>query len=145
MVIYSKQNKKFSSLVALGTFQLLSSHHGKWQPYWTVQTENIAIRADRSTRQCCTRWLPFRNETHACTLLLVSFLFSTLKAVPWCLLWRKERTETVRKGGVIYRVVSMCLTLCDTMDCIVHGLLQARILEWAAYAFTRGSSQPRDC
>ena len=30
------------------------------------------------------------------------------------------------------------------MDYTVHGLLQARILEWAAFPFSRGSSQPRD-
>ena len=30
------------------------------------------------------------------------------------------------------------------MDCIVHGILQARILEWVAFPFSRGSSQPRD-
>ena len=42
-----------------------------------------------------------------------------------------------------------CPTLCDPMDCSlpgssVHGILQARILEWAAISFSRGSSQPRD-
>ena len=30
------------------------------------------------------------------------------------------------------------------MDYTVHGLLQARILEWVAIPFSRGSSQPRD-
>ena len=40
-------------------------------------------------------------------------------------------------------------TLCDPMDCSlpgssVHGILQARILEWVAMPFSRGSSQPRD-
>ena len=30
------------------------------------------------------------------------------------------------------------------MDCTVHGILQARILEWVAFPFSRGSSQPRD-
>jgi len=30
------------------------------------------------------------------------------------------------------------------MDCIVHGILQARILEWVAFPLSRGSSQPRD-
>ena len=30
------------------------------------------------------------------------------------------------------------------MDCIVHGILQARILEWVAFPFFRGSSEPRD-
>ena len=39
-----------------------------------------------------------------------------------------------------------CLTLCDLVDTgsSVHGILQARILEWIAISFSRGSSQPRD-
>ena len=42
-----------------------------------------------------------------------------------------------------------CLTPCDSMDCSppgssVHGILQARILEWVALSFSRGSSWPRD-
>ena len=45
-------------------------------------------------------------------------------------------------------VTQSCLTLCDPMDCSppgsVHGILQARILEWVAISFSRGSSQPRD-
>ena len=32
----------------------------------------------------------------------------------------------------------------DPMDYRVHGILQARILEWVAFPFSRGSSQPRD-
>ena len=35
-------------------------------------------------------------------------------------------------------------TLCDPMDYTVRGILQARILEWVAFPFSRGSSQPRD-
>ena len=46
-------------------------------------------------------------------------------------------------------VAQSCLTLCDPMDCsppdsTLHGILQARILEYAAISFSRGSSQPRD-
>ena len=42
-----------------------------------------------------------------------------------------------------------CPPLCNPMDCSppgssVHGILQARILEWAAIPSSRGSSQPRD-
>ena len=33
----------------------------------------------------------------------------------------------------------------DPIDYTVHGILQARILEWVAFPFSRGSSQPRDC
>ena len=37
-----------------------------------------------------------------------------------------------------------CPTLCDSMDCIVHRILQARILEEATILFSRESSQPRN-
>ena len=42
------------------------------------------------------------------------------------------------------KVAQSCLTLCDPMDYTVHGILQARILEWVAFPFSKGSSQPRD-
>ena len=42
------------------------------------------------------------------------------------------------------KVAQSCPTLCDPMNYIVHGILQARILEWVAFPFSRGSSQPRD-
>ena len=42
------------------------------------------------------------------------------------------------------RVTQLCPTLCDPMDSAVHGILQARILEWVVFPFSSGSSQPRD-
>ena len=42
------------------------------------------------------------------------------------------------------KVAQSCPALCNPMDYTVHGLLQARILEWVAIPFSRGSSQPRD-
>ena len=46
-------------------------------------------------------------------------------------------------------VAQSCLTLCDPKDCSppgssIHGIFQARVLEWAAISFSRGSSRPRD-
>ena len=46
-------------------------------------------------------------------------------------------------------VAQLCLTLCDPIDCSLpgssaHGILQARILEWVAIPFSRGSSQTKD-
>ena len=46
-------------------------------------------------------------------------------------------------------LAQLCPTLCDPVDCSppgssVHGILQARILEWVAIPFSRGSSWPRD-
>ena len=42
------------------------------------------------------------------------------------------------------KVSHSCATLCDPMDWTVHGILQARILEWVACPFSRGASQHRD-
>ena len=42
------------------------------------------------------------------------------------------------------KVAQLYLILCDPMDYIVHGILQARILEWVAFPFSKPSSQPRD-
>ena len=46
-------------------------------------------------------------------------------------------------------VAQSCLTLCDPMDCSlpgssIHGIFQARVLEWVAISFSRGSSRPGD-
>ena len=47
------------------------------------------------------------------------------------------------------KVARSCLTPCDPMDCSptgfpVHEIFQARVLEWVAISFSRGSSRPRD-
>ena len=46
-------------------------------------------------------------------------------------------------------VAQLCPTLCDSMDCnlpgsSIHGIFQARILEWVSISFSRRSPQPRD-
>ena len=50
---------------------------------------------------------------------------------------------------VLCLVAQSCLTLCDPTDCSppgssVHEIRQAKVLEWVAIPFSRGSSQPRD-
>ena len=45
---------------------------------------------------------------------------------------------------VVVKVAQACLTLCNPTDYTGHGILQARILEWVAIPFSRGSAQPRD-
>ena len=63
---------------------------------------------------------------------------------------KKEREEKVQKLGKLKwkgSVTQSCPTLCNPMDCSlpgssIHGILQARILEWVAIPFSRGSSDP---
>ena len=52
-------------------------------------------------------------------------------------------------SSVAVLVAQLCPTLCVPMDCSPpsssgYGILRARILEWVAISFSRGSSQPRD-
>ena len=54
---------------------------------------------------------------------------------------RFETAYTMKES----EVAQSCLTLCNPVDCSppgssVHGILQARILEWVAISFSRGSS-----
>ena len=55
-----------------------------------------------------------------------------------CEKWTINKDESDREVAQPY------LTLCDHMDYTVHGVLQARILEWVAFPFSRGYSQPKD-
>ena len=58
-----------------------------------------------------------------------------------CESWTIKKSES--------EVSQSCPTLCDHMDCSlpgvsIHGIFQARVLEWVAISFSRASSQPRD-
>ena len=55
----------------------------------------------------------------------------------------------LKRISVCAKSLQLCTALCDPMDCSpsgssVHGILQARILEWVATPFSKGSSWPRD-
>ena len=70
------------------------------------------------------------------TATLIAKLISRMECPSKCLEWVNEVTQS-------------CPTLFDPMDgrqpgSSIHGILQARKLEWVATAFLRGSSQPRD-
>ena len=89
---------------------------------------------------------------------LPSFPYSTL--CPWCpgrpsSVVEKNKQHIWRNHTGCYNtqsesdVAQSCPTLCDPLDCSppgssVHGILQARILEWVVTSSSRGSSQPRD-
>ena len=57
---------------------------------------------------------------------VVLFLFFFFKESPWKM-----------------KVAQSCPTVCDPKS-IVHGILWARILDWVAFPFSRGFSQPMD-
>ena len=69
--------------------------------------------------------------------------------IPWAQKGRSISYSEYRELKVKVSVAQSCPTLCDPTDCSppgssVHGVSQARILEWVAIPFSRGSSQPKD-
>ena len=93
-------------------------------------------------------------QDQICLLLQVSLNFLLLDSIA---LWQKGHLfwVLVLEGLVglmsewVSEVAQSCLTVCDRRDCSlpefsVHGILQARILEWFTISFSRGSSWPRD-
>ena len=71
----------------------------------------------------------------------IIFLFALLSSLFFSEFNQLRRTCFLNSQVI---VIQLCPTLCDPMDYTVHGILQARILEWVAFPFSRGSSQPRD-
>ena len=62
--------------------------------------------------------------------------------------FRKFKDNMIRTESES-EVAQLCPTLCEPMDyslpgSSVHGIFQARILQWVAISFSSGSSQPRD-
>ena len=86
-------------------------------------------------------------------LIALGLYFSSPPAPPFlCLLWFSLRIlyDLIFFPPLKWsEVAQSCPTLCDPMDCslpgsFVHGIFQARVLEWVAISFSRGSSRPRD-
>ena len=77
-----------------------------------------------------------------------SFLFSLPTSLPPSFPFFSYSLSLLRHLPECYTAQS-CPTLCNHMDCSlpdspIHGTFQARILEWVAISFSRGSSRPRD-
>ena len=71
------------------------------------------------------------------SLSLLKGIFST-QGSNWDLLHCRQILYHLSYQGSSVKVTQSCLTLCNPMDCTVHGILQARILEWAAFPFLQG-------
>ena len=85
---------------------------------------------------------PLLSENMALTFSLVVFTFSCIRVST--LKFSKQKFQKKKKN---HFSLHSCPTLCDPMDCSpprasVHGILQARILEWIAMPSSRGSSTP---
>ena len=81
---------------------------------------------------CCCWEMFYSHTLHSCFPLY-----------PDCWLQFKTVLSNVKATSHMWKwsgvkVAQSCPTLCDPMDCTVHGILQVRILEWVAFPFSRG-------
>ena len=79
-------------------------------------------------------WLLLKKETQK-----PHKISRTRRQMMMMMMWRDWRPCALEW----VKVAQSCLTLWKSMAYTVHGILQARILEWLAFPFSRGSSQPR--
>ena len=86
-------------------------------------------------------WNSPGQNTGVSSLFLLQGIFRIQGSNPGLL---QRKWILYQPSSLKVKVAQLCLTLCNTMDCIGHGILQARILEWVAFPFSRGSFQPRD-
>ena len=103
------------------------------------------------TREAATRLLDgYPGETKTCVYeesyrgMFVTALFTADKNSS-----NQNGCQQANMANPCVLATQSSLTLCDLVDCSspgssIHGILQARTLEWVAISFSRGSSQPRN-
>ena len=112
---------------------------------WNVLSDG---QPDNGTTLLIRMWSGGKNTGDLCSVR--SSLWAHAQRQYSCLQSPKHSAETLGAcGGQRKLVAHSCLTLCDPMDCSlpgssVCGILQARVLEWVAISFSRGSSQSRN-
>ena len=123
-----------------------------WRSPWTEEPRGLqSMGSKRFGHDWATVYTCYYNITDTLPTERWSYLSS-----PWMegRGWDRERLVTAKMNAALLKwcpvtsewvkVDKLYLNLWDYMDCTVHGILQAWILEWVALPFSSGSSQPRD-
>ena len=133
--MFGGYRKNHPHLVSMATFLYLNAGNKKIRQSFVYPIQAFSCR-DNTTGVVWNT-----NGTYRMTDTLKKNYLGILDG-KWNGLYSISNTESI--DTVKVKVTQSCLTLCDPMDYTVHGILQARILEWVAFPFSRGSSQPRD-
>ena len=118
----------FSPRAGMATLSLLIFH--RWGRGWEIIISSCFYGAARQVHQCCN-CLKSLGSGLGLLQLVIKSQISNIKhlKVRWIL---KSESCSVVSNSMTPRTVT------------VHGILQARILEWVAFPFFRGSNRPRD-
>ena len=119
-----------------------NEHEVKWSESRSVMSDSLRPHVLYSP------WNSPGQNTGVGSLSLLQGIFPTQGIEPRSPAFQADSlpAEPPGKPYIIAYAKSLqsCPTLCNPMDYRVHRILQARILQWVAFPFSRGSSQPRD-
>ena len=144
-----------------------TSHWGECSCMWVYLIQTFSTSHTYKALFTHFKLLKHSSKTHfpkelswlgnTCLLLLTAKYFvlhclmlqlpaNLLNPFQW--VWQTHGPHPARARACMLKLLQSCATLCDPMDCnplgsSVHGILQARILEWVAMP-SSGSSWPRD-
>ena len=114
-----------------------------------VVLQSVAIGKGKKNPYVCV-WVFTTSdslESNYSPLFIRSFvsLIIQLCLIPqWeCTQWGHMRRKRHLSCSIVVKVSQSCPTLCDPMGCTSRGIFQAIILEWVAFPFSKGSSQPK--
>ena len=122
-------NTFFKNIISILIYQLLPQTC--WSAPWSCSDQSMGLSSASSSH-------PQQSPWPGCPM------GSTTKVGPWLGKWLGEQQIWVLIPSLKVKVTQSCQTLCDSHGQYSPGILQARILKWVAFPFSRGSSQPSD-
>ena len=148
-------------MMTIKHMQSVRKRKGMFSRSKTPQVKTWVTVKDDMNERLLKWFLNFFLLKDNCLIEFYCFLSKLNMSQPWYLYdyFISKVISQVNKKGEISGVVSAfciltikkskCKSLsvsdaCNPNDCIIHGILKARILEWVAFPFSRGSSLPRD-
>ena len=139
---FEEENNVFFAHITLSSYMELSSH-----PCQAIINNRVLLRSNDGSV-----WTGFSTDVHTdgrvCTLGHTRWAAGHCEGqtpTRWWQSWTDRRGIVFPFGNwVTMRVAHSCPTLWDPMDYTGHGILQARILEWGAFPFPKGSSRLRN-
>ena len=116
-------------------------HTADWK-YFLLKNNSCGLRLKWPRH--CTEHFAYNNSSFHPHISLVKSELLSLRKMSLGVQVTHLRSSCLSFPCIVVKVTQSCPTLWDPVGYTVYGILQARILEWVAFPFSRGSSQPRD-
>ena len=140
----------FDLLAVQGTLKSLLQHYNSkasilWcSAFFMVQLSHLYMTTWETI--ALTRWTFVGKVMSLLFKMLSRLVIAFLPRSKHLLIsWLQSPSSVILEPKLLcVKATQSCWILCDPMDYTVRGTVQARIREWVAFPFSRGSSQPRN-